>query len=414
MGRRGRLPLSLTDDQSMAKRTLNQLDVNGKTVLVRVDFNVPIEQGVEYIANYDHRLRATLPTIEYLVERDCRVVLCSHLGRPRGKVDETLRLAPIGERLATLLGRPVTPLDDCVGPAVAGAIGQMAPGDVCLLENLRFHQGEESNDDGFSAQLAGLADCFVMDAFAVAHRAHASTVGVPRLLPTAMGLLTQREVESLGVALENPVRPLAALMGGAKVSDKILVLENLLTRLDHLFIGGGMAVTFLAARGQPVGASSVETDRLDFARDVMARADAAGVAVHLPSDLVVANEFDPHPAAVDTVTADSVPDGWYIMDIGRGAASAYAGALADCRTILWNGPMGVFEMEQFSVGTRLVANGIAGLAGATTVVGGGSTAEAVESLGLMDRMTHVSTGGGASLEFLEGRVLPGIDAIPEA
>ncbi len=414
MGRRTQRQLTSTDVHSMAKRALNQLNVNGKTVLVRVDFNVPIEQGVELIANYDHRLRATLPTIEYLLERQCKVVLCSHLGRPRGKVDETLRLGPVGERLATLLGRPVTPLDDCVGPAVARAVGQMSPGDVCLLENLRFHAAEESNDEAFSAQLAGLADCFVMDAFAVAHRAHASTVGVPRLLPTAMGLLTQREVESLGVALENPVRPLAALMGGAKVSDKILVLENLLTRLDHLFIGGGMAVTFLAAQGQPVGASSVETDLLDFARGVIARADTAGVAVHLPPDVVVANEFDANPGSVDTVPVDRVPDGWYIMDIGRDAASAYTAALSDCRTILWNGPMGVFEMEQFSVGTRQVANGIAGLADATTVVGGGSTAEAVESLGLMDSMTHVSTGGGASLEFLEGRILPGIDAIPDA
>ena len=398
----------------MTKRSLSQLDVNGKTVLVRVDFNVPIEQGAEFIANYDHRLRATLPTIEYLLERQCKVVLCSHLGRPGGKVDETLRLAPVGERLATLLGRPVTPLDDCVGPAVSGAVARMSSGDVCLLENLRFHGGEESNDAGFSAQLAGLADCFIMDAFAVAHRAHASTVGVPRHLPTAMGLLTQREVESLGVALENPVRPLAALMGGAKVSDKILILENLLTRLDHLFIGGGMAVTFLAAQGKPVGASSVETDRLDFAREVVERAAAAGVAVHLPADLVVANEFDPEPGTVDTVPVDGVPDGWYIMDIGQTAAAAYATSLADCRTILWNGPMGVFEMEQFSAGTRQVANGIAGLPGATTVVGGGSTAEAVESLGLMDSMTHVSTGGGASLEFLEGRALPGIDAIPDA
>ena len=414
MGRRTGRPLISRDEPSMAKRTLDQLDVNGKTVLVRVDFNVPIEQGAEFIANYDHRLRATLPTIQYLVERKCQVVLCSHLGRPRGKIDDTLRLAPVGERLATLLGRPVTPLDDCVGPEVARAVGQMAPGDICLLENLRFHEGEESNDETFAAQLAGLADCFVMDAFAVAHRAHASTVGVPRLLPTAMGLLTQREVESLGVALENPARPLAALMGGAKVSDKILVLENLLTRLDHLFIGGGMAVTFLAAQGQSVGASAVETDRLDFARDVIARADAAGVVVHLPPDLVVASEFDPNPGSVDTVPVDAVPERWYIMDIGRNAASAYASALADCRTILWNGPMGVFEMEQFSVGTRQVANGIAGLPDATTVVGGGSTAEAVEALGLMERMTHVSTGGGASLEFLEGRVLPGIDAIPDA
>ncbi len=397
----------------MSKRSLSQLDVNGKTVLVRVDFNVPIEQGAELISNYDHRLRATLPTIEYLLERQCKVVLCSHLGRPRGKVDDALRLAPVGERLATLLGRPVIHLDDCVGPTVVKAVAEMSPGDVCLLENLRFHAGEESNDHAFSAQLAGLADCFVMDAFAVAHRAHASTVGVPRHLPTAMGLLTQREVRSLGVALENPDRPLAALMGGAKVSDKILVLENLLDRLDHLFIGGGMAVTFLAAAGKPVGASSVETDRLDFARDVVERADAAGVKVHLPQDLVVADQFDPNPASVDTVPVDNVPDGWYIMDIGQEAAATYTAALADCKTILWNGPMGVFEMEQFSAGTRQVANGIAGLRDATTVVGGGSTAEAVEALGLMDSMTHVSTGGGASLEFLEGRVLPGIDAIPD-
>lgn len=398
----------------MTKRALAQLDVDGKTVLVRVDFNVPIEQGVEFIANYDHRLRATLPTIEYLVERQCKVILCSHLGRPRGSVDETLRLAPVGERLATLLGRPVTPLNDCVGPDVNRAVAAMSPGDIRLLENLRFHEGEESNDDGFSTQLAGLADCFVMDAFAVAHRAHASTVGVPRHLPTAMGLLTQREVESLGVALENPVRPLAALMGGAKVSDKILVLENLLSRLDHLFIGGGMAVTFLAAAGRSVGASSVEDDRLEFARDVIQRAEAGGVAVHLPRDLVVASEFEPNPSSVETVAADDVPDGWYIMDIGRSAASDYSSSLADCRTILWNGPMGVFEMDRFSVGTRQVANSIAGLPDATTVVGGGSTAEAVEALGLMDSMTHVSTGGGASLEFLEGRVLPGIAAIPDA
>ena len=397
----------------MTKRALPQLDVNGKTVLVRVDFNVPIEQGAEFIANYDHRLRATLPTIEYLLDRQCKVVLCSHLGRPRGKVDESLRLAPVGERLATLLGRPVTPLDECVGPAVDRKVSLMSPGDVCLLENLRFHQGEEGNDEGFSAQLAGLADCFVMDAFAVAHRAHASTVGVPRHLPTAMGLLTQREVESLSIALENPDRPLAALMGGAKVSDKILVLENLLSRLDHLFIGGGMAVTFLAAAGKSVGASAVETDRLDFARVVIDRAQAAGVTVHLPDDLVVANRFDPNPSSVDTVPVDNVPDGWYIMDIGQGAASAFAAALADCRTILWNGPMGVFEMEQFSAGTRLVANSIAELADATTVVGGGSTAEAVEALGLMGNMNHVSTGGGASLEFLEGRILPGIAAIPD-
>ena len=398
----------------MSKRTLSQLDVAGKTVLVRVDFNVPIEQGVEAIANYDQRLRATLPTIQYLVERQCRIVLCSHLGRPRGKVDDGLRLKPVGDRLAVLLGRPVASLRDCVGEAVTERVAGMSAGDICLLENLRFYEGEESDDDTFAAELAALADCFVMDAFAVAHRAHASTVGIPRHLPTAMGLLTQREVESLGLALAEPDRPLAALMGGAKVSDKILVLENLLARLDHLFIGGGMAVTFLAAAGKPVGASVVEEDRLDFARDVLRRAEAGGITVHLPADVVAADEFSPQPASVNTVSSDSVPDGWYIMDIGADTADRYAGELAGCKTILWNGPMGVFEMEQFSAGTRTVAGGIADLPGVTTVVGGGSTAEAVEALGLMDKMTHVSTGGGASLEFLEGRTLPGIAAIPDA
>ena len=398
----------------MSKRTLSQLDVSGNAVLVRVDFNVPIEQGVEAIGNYDQRLRATLPTIEYLLERRCKVVLCSHLGRPRGQVDEGLRLAPVGDRLSVLLNRPVLSLTDCIGPEVTAAVSAMSEGEIYLLENLRFHPGEEANDDSFSAQLADLADCFVMDAFAVAHRAHASTVGVPKLLPSAMGLLTQREVESLGLALGEPKRPLAALMGGAKVSDKILVLENLLPRLDHLFIGGGMAVTFLAAAGKSVGASAVEDDRLEFAREVLDRAQRDAISVHLPTDVVVADEFAGDPGAVTNALADGVPDGGYIMDIGEATAAAFARGLGECGTILWNGPMGVFEFERFNVGTRIVADGIAGSQNAITVVGGGSTAEAVESLGLMDRMTHVSTGGGASLEFLEGRELPGIAALPDA
>ena len=399
----------------MAKRTLQQLDVNGKTVLIRVDFNIPIEQGgVAAIPQYDHRLRATLPTINYLLERDCRVILCSHLGRPRGQVDDALRLAPIGDRLAVLLNRPVHNLPDCIGAEVAAAIAGMNAGAVCLLENLRFHAGEEQNDAAFAAQLASLADCFVMDAFAVAHRAHASTVGLPPILPSAMGLLTQREVESMDLALTQPERPLAALMGGAKVSDKILVLENLLQRLDHLLIGGGMAVTFLAAQGNPVGASSVEDDRLDFARAVIARAARHGIALHLPTDVVAASEFAAHPVESQVFPARAVPDGWHIMDIGGATARAYAATLADCRTIIWNGPMGVFEMERFKDGTRTVANAVAGLPGITTVVGGGSTAEAMESLGLADAMTHVSTGGGASLEYLGGKELPGLAALPDA
>jgi len=397
----------------MTKRGLTGLDVAGKRVLVRVDFNIPIEQGIEAIASYDQRLRATLPTIHYLLERDCRVILCSHLGRPGGKVTEELRLAPVGDRLGFLLDRPVNSLDDCVGPGVATAVANMAPGDIVLLENLRFHPGEEKDDPGFSRDLAAIADCFVMDAFAVAHRAHASTVGLPKLLPSAMGLLVQREVESMGRALESPERPLAALLGGAKVSDKILVLENLLDKLDHIFIGGGMCVTFLKALGTNTGASSVETDRLDFAKELMERAQQRNIQVHLPGDLVIADCFGDY-GEVKTVASGQVPDDWFIMDVGDDTAKQFARELAACRTVIWNGPMGVFEIPRFSQGTKVVAQGIAEAEGVTTVVGGGSTAEAVEEMGLMDRMTHVSTGGGASLEFLEGKELPGIAALPDA
>ncbi len=398
----------------MGKRTLSGLAVENRRVLVRVDFNIPIEQGVAAIASYDQRLRATLPTIRYLLERNCRVILCSHLGRPRGQVDDTLRLAPVGDRLAALLNHPVKSLNDCVGPAVAAEVNAMSPGAVILLENLRFHAGEEQNSPDFARELSALADCFVMDAFAVTHRAHASTVGVANYLPSAMGLLVQREVEAMGAALQSPAQPLAALMGGAKVSDKILVLENLLDKLNHLFIGGGMAVTFLNAQGYATGASPVETDRLDFAREVLARANAANIAVHLPKDVVVASSFAPDPAETRAVPVSQVPAGWYIMDVGEMTAFAFAAALQSCQTIIWNGPMGVFEFPRFSQGTRTVAAAIAGLENATSVVGGGSTAEAVEALGLMDQMSHVSTGGGASLEFLEGRELPGIAALPDA
>lgn len=398
----------------MAKRVLSQLDVAGKRVLVRVDFNIPIEQGIEVIASYDQRLRATLPTIRYLLDRDCRIILCSHLGRPGGKVVEELRLSPVGDRLSQLLDHPVKSLNNCIGSDIEEEINSTEPGRVILLENLRFHSGEEKNDSDFIAGLGRLADCFVMDAFAVAHRAHASTVGITNVLPSAMGLLVQREVEQMGKALESPASPLAALMGGAKVSDKILVLENLLDKLDHLFVGGGMAVTFLKALGKETGASSIESDRLEFAKEVMERAAQKNISVHLPQDVVIASSFEAEPGETRTVSAEKVPDGWYIMDVGEETAAQYARELKECRTIIWNGPMGVFEMPRFSQGTRTVANAIAGLPGVTTVVGGGSTAEAVEELGLMDEMTHVSTGGGASLEFLEGRELPGIAALPDA
>ena len=398
----------------MAKRTLDQLDVAGKRVLVRVDFNVPIDQGIEGISLYDQRLRATLPTIRYLIEKDCRVVLCSHLGRPNGEVVEGLRLAPVGDRLAALLERPVKSVPEIIGPAVESAVSNLAPGDVLLLENLRFHPGEEKNDGAFACELARSVDCFVMDAFAVSHRAHASTTGITKFLPSAMGLLVQREVESMARALESPEKPLAALLGGAKVSDKILLLDNLLEKLDHLFIGGGMCVTFLNAMDYLTGASSVEEDRLDFALQIMDRAKAANIKVHLPDYVVIASEFAADPGETDVVHVGDVPDGWYIMDIAPSSAQEFAEALSGCKTIIWNGPMGVFEMPKFSHGTRTVAEAIAGLSGVTTVVGGGSTAEAVEALGLMDKMTHVSTGGGASLEFLGGKELPGIAALPDA
>ena len=327
---------------------------------------------------------------------------------------EDLRLAPVGDRLAALLDHPVNSLTEIIGPAVESEISRMAPGNVVLLENLRFDPGEEKNDPDFARSLARLADLFVMDAFAVAHRAHASTVGVTEHLPSVMGFLVGKEVSALGRALEAPEKPLAALMGGAKVSDKILVLENLLGKLDHLFIGGGMCVTFLNALGYNTGSSRVEDDRLDFAKEIVERAGSHGIAVHLPDDLVVASEFHPEPSRVETVEAGRVPDASFIMDIGPNSARQFAQELNGCKTIIWNGPMGVFEMPRFSEGTRTVATAIAGQTGVTTVVGGGSTAEAVEELGLMERMTHVSTGGGASLEFLEGRELPGIAALPDA
>ena len=345
----------------MAKRTLSTLDLDSKRVLVRVDFNIPIEQGIEVIASYDQRLRATLPTIHYLLERNCRVILCSHLGRPGGEVVEGLRLAPVGDRLAQLLAHPVTSLADCIGPRVQGQINGMSGGQGCPPGKISgFIRAKKRMIRNSLPLLASLADCFVMDAFAVAHRAHASTVGITGFLPSAMGLLVQREVEQMGRALESPASPLAALMGGAKVSDKILVLENLLDKLDHLFIGGGMAVTFLNAQGLETGASSVESDRLEFAREVMERATAKNIKVHLPADLKIASAFEADPPETRNVPADQVvPAGWYIMDVGEETAAAYAHELGHCRTIIWNGPMGVFEMPRFSEGTRVVASAIA-------------------------------------------------------
>ncbi len=379
----------------------------GKRVLVRVDFNVEFDDGR---ISDDSRIRAALPTIEYLRERGAVVVLCSHLGRPGGKVVEDMRLAPVGARLSELLEAEVTCVPECVGPEVEAAVTAAGPSDVLLLENLRFHAEEEKNDADFARALASLAEVFVQDGFGVSHRAHASTEGVTRYLPAVAGFLVEAELAALGGLLESPARPLVSVLGGAKVSDKMGVLDNFIERVDSILIGGGMAATFLKARGLPVGASLVEDDRLELARDVMARAERGGVTLIIPRDVVVADAFSAD-AQSRTVDVEGVPDGWFIMDIGHKTLDTFRAEAANGKTILWNGPLGVFEMPAFSRGTREFAAALGSLDGVTTVLGGGSTAEVVHELGITDRITHVSTGGGASLEFLEGRTLPGVAAL---
>ena len=389
-----------------AKKSIKDVELEGKRVLVRVDYNVPFAPGTVRISD-DSRIRASLPTIEYLIERRCTVVLCSHLGRPKGRVVEDLRMAPVTQRLSELLGRPVSQAPGSTGPETAAAVEAAGTGGVVLLENLRFDPREEANGPAFAAELASLAGLYVNDAFGTAHRAHASTEGVARHLPAVSGLLLARELEMLGDALDAPERPFAAILGGAKVSDKIGVLDSLAGKVDALIVGGGMVATFLLARGLDVGDSLVERDRVRFAGSLMERADAR---LMLPVDVVVADSFS-EEAACATVDVESIPAGWRIMDIGPRTAEAFEEELGRCRTVVWNGPMGVFEWEPFANGTRRVGMALARLGDAVTVVGGGSTAEAVERLGIADRMTHVSTGGGASLELLEGRVLPGVAAL---
>ena len=394
-----------------AKQTVEDIRVDGRTVLVRVDYNVPFHPGSVEISD-DSRIAASLPTLRYLLERECRLIVCSHLGRPSGRVVEELRTAPVSARLAELLGVPIRQLDDCVGPEVMDAVYAMRAGDVVMLENLRFHAEEEANDMEFATALAMPADLYVNDAFGAAHRAHASTEGVARLLPAAAGFLMARELAMLGQALDEPRRPFAAIMGGAKVSDKIAVLESLAGKVDKLIIGGGMAATFFKAQGLPIGDSLVEDEWVPFARDFLLKAGETGLELLLPDDVVIANEFSVH-ADSRVVGVDGIPGGWRVMDVGPGTADAFARAVGDCGTVLWNGPMGVFEWSNFSHGTVRLAEALSALGDATTVVGGGSTAEAVQSLGYAERMTHVSTGGGASLEFLEGRELPGVAALPD-
>lgn len=387
------------------KRTVDELSVAGKRVLVRVDFNVPLKEGT--VAD-DTRLRAALPTLEDLMARGARLVLCSHLGRPRGQPDPGLSLRPVAARLGELLGKPVAFAEDCVGPAAVAAVARLTDGDVLLLENTRFHPEEKANDPAFAQQLAALAELYVNDAFGSAHRAHASTEGVAHHLPSAAGYLIQSEVEQLSMALHSPQHPYIAILGGAKVSDKIGVVESFLTRADRLLIGGGMANTFLAARGHSMADSLVEVDAVDTAGGILAQAEDA---IALPVDLVVADAFE-EEAARQVIRAGEVPAGWRAMDIGPETVAAFRAALKGAQMVVWNGPMGVFEFPAFAEGTNQVARAVAEVEG-ISIVGGGDSAAAVNAAGLADKMTHVSTGGGASLMLLEGKSLPGVEVLDD-
>ncbi len=395
----------------MPKKTVNDIDVSGKRVLVRVDFNVPLDPDTGAILD-DSRIRASIPTLRLLLDRGASLVLCSHMGRPKGKIDESLRLAPVARRLSELIDLPVPLADGIVGNGVMSQATSLSPGDILFLENLRFDSREESNDPGFAASLAGLADLFVNDAFGAAHRAHASTEGVAHHLPSVAGLLLDKELKYLGLASENPARPLTVLFGGAKISDKIAVARRLMKKLDVLLVGGGMCATFFKAMGLEIGRSIFEEDSLEFVSGIMAQGEQGSVTVALPRDVVVAREFDAN-AAPETVLATQVPPDSLILDIGPETVTLFKDYIMRAKTVFWNGPMGVYEFPAFSYGTRQMAQALAD-SDATTVVGGGSTADAVAAFGLADKMDHVSTGGGASLEFLGGSILPGVAALMDA
>jgi phosphoglycerate kinase len=391
----------------MNKKTIKDIDVSSKRALVRVDFNVPMEGGQ---VTDDRRIRAALPTIQYLLDHGASVVLMSHLGRPKDGPDPKFEMGPVAARLSKLLGKPVKKLDDCVGPEVEAAVKAMQPGDVTLLENTRFHKEEKKNDPDFAAQLAALGEVYVNDAFGSAHRAHASTEGVTQTLrPAVAGFLLEKELEYLGGALANPTRPFLAIMGGAKISDKIAVIENLLAKVDSLLIGGGMANTFFVAQGYSVGNSLVEQEAIETAKKLLAEYEDKLV---LPVDCTIATEFKAD-AEARVVPVDAVPADWMILDIGPATVAHFSNRLAAAKTVVWNGPMGVFEFPRFAEGTFKVARALAELSGATTIIGGGDSAAAVEQSGLAEKMSHISTGGGASLEFLEGKVLPGVAALDD-
>ncbi len=386
-----------------SKKTIEDIDVKGKHVLVRVDFNVPTKEGK---VGDDTRIRAALPTIEYLLGQGAAVILCSHLGRPKGGPDPKYTLKPVAEHLSGLLGKPVAFAEDCVGPAAEAAAKALQPGEVLVLENTRFHPEEEKNDLELAKQMASLAQVYVNDAFGTAHRAHSSTEGVARFLPAVAGYLLQKEIRYLGQAVAEPKRPFVAILGGAKISDKIGVIRNLLTKADHVLIGGGMANTFLKARGLAMADSLVEETALDTARELLA---AGGDKLHLPVDMALGDKFDAE-AEKKVLPVGDVPDGWRILDIGPETVAAYSKVIAAAGTVVWNGPMGVFEFPRFAEGTFGVAKAVAA-SEAVSVIGGGESVAAIQQSGLADQITHISTGGGASLEMLEGLVLPGLAAL---
>ncbi|MCC6191815.1 MAG: phosphoglycerate kinase [Anaerolineales bacterium] len=390
----------------MNKKTVRDLEPRHRRVLVRVDFNVPLKDGK---VTDDTRIRAALPTIQYLIDKRAEVVLCSHLGRPKGGPDPKYSLKPVAERLSELLGQPVRLVPDCVGPQAENAAAEMLPGQVILLENVRFHPEEEKNDPAFAQRLSVLADLYVNDAFGSAHRAHASTEGVAHLLPAVAGFLMEKEIEYLSRAAEDPAHPYVAILGGAKISDKIGVIENLLSKADRILIGGGMANTFLKAQGVAVGDSLVEGGSLETARALLAK---AGDQLVLPVDVVLGDKFEAGAAVRTAAVAGGVPAGWRILDIGPRTVEAFGAALKGAKLVFWNGPMGVFEFPAFAAGTNAVARLVAD-SGATSIIGGGESVSAVEQAGLADQMSHISTGGGASLEMLEGKVLPGVVALQD-
>lgn len=393
------------------KKTLKDLDVNGKRVLVRVDYNVPMDENLNITD--DIRITSSLPTINYLLENNAKVILMSHLGRPKGEPNKKYSLAPVAKRLSELINREVIFADDdnVVSEKVKEMAYNMKPGDVMLLQNTRFRKEEEKNGEEFAKELASLGELFVNDAFGTSHRAHASNVGVSKYLPSALGFLVEKEVNIMGKALEEPERPFVAILGGAKVSDKIGVIENLISKVDAIIIGGGMAFTFLKAKGYEIGKSLLEEDKLELAKELMEKAAERNVAIALPVDVVVAKEFK-NDTEFKTVSIDSIPEDMIGLDIGQESIEIFGNIIKEAKTIIWNGPMGVFEMDNFSKGTFEIAKALA-KTDAITIVGGGDSASAVEKAGLADKMTHISTGGGASLEFLEGKVLPGIDAIDD-